>query len=38
MALQQSPSFISVEDYEQNTKKSGLIDSRWLQNIAINGN
>ena len=35
--LQQSPSFISTEDYEQNTKKSGLMDSRWLQNIAITG-
>ena len=28
MILQQSPSFISDEDYRQNAKKSGLMDSK----------
>ena len=37
MALQQSPSLISDEDYEQDGKKSSLIDSRWFQNGTIDG-
>jgi len=35
MALQQSSSLISNEDYEQDVKKSGLMDSRQFQNGTI---
>jgi len=37
MALQQSLPFISVKSYEQDAKKSSLMDHGWFQNSSING-
>jgi len=37
MALQQRPPLLPLEDPEQNTKKSGLVDSGCLQNVSLNG-
>jgi len=37
IVLQQSPPLLPLEDPEQNTKKSSLVDSRHLQNVSLNG-